>query len=169
MPRGPRHHLVVVRRPYLDLILSGVKRVECRLSRLRRPPFEAIAVGDLLWLKPPSHPIQALATAGRCVFHQLRQPAELADIVRDYGEMIRAEPDFFRDAARWAKYVSLIWIDTVFAITPLPFQKSDQRAWVVLDEMPRPAGERRSLRESASRPSRAGPRRPNPIPTTYGV
>jgi ASC-1-like (ASCH) protein len=132
------HHLVVLREPYLSLMLAGRKRVECRLSRIRRPPFEAVFPGDLLWFKLPSQPIRAVAIAGRCLFQELRAPEDVPRALGRYSSLICAEEGFFGDAARWARFASLVWIDAVLALGMMHVRKSDQRAWVVLDRAPFP-------------------------------
>lgn len=136
--RASRHHLVVLRDEYLALLRSGRKQVECRLSTMRRAPFEVVAPGDLLWLKLPSRPVLAVATAGRCLFRELHRPSDLDGLVRRYGDLICAADGFFADAATWARYISLIWIETFVVMQPMPVHKSDQRAWVLLDQMPYP-------------------------------
>lgn len=133
-----RHHLVILHRPYLDLMRRGRKRIECRLSSVRRPPFEVVAPGDLLWIKPPSQAVCAVATAGDCEFHPLDNPQDLEKVQREHGRLIGAAPGFFDEAAGWARFCSLIWIKTIVSIQPLPMCKADQRAWVVLREAPRP-------------------------------
>lgn len=143
VPLPPRinaqHHLLVVRRPYLDLLLTGRKRIECRLSTMRRPPYECVRSGEVLWLKQPSGPIRGLAVAGRCEYHALDGCGrDLAEIAARHRDAIRAEDGFFVDAAGWARYVSLIWIDRIAAIAPLTIVKRDQRAWVVLAAPPMP-------------------------------
>jgi len=136
--RAGRHHLVVLRDEYFELLRSGRKQIECRMSAIRRAPFEAVAPGDLLWFKLPSRSVQAVATAGRCLFRQLHDPSELDGLVRRYGDLICAADGFFEGAAAWARYISLIWIETVVVIQPMLVHKSDQRAWVPLDQMPYP-------------------------------
>jgi hypothetical protein len=133
-----RHHLVVLHEHYLDLLLVGKKQIECRLSSARRPPFEAVARGDLLWLKLPSRPILGVASAGDCRFQRLGGRGDLAAVVQAHGDSICAVAGFFEEAAHWARFCSLIWIDTVVAIRPMTVHKSDMRAWVVLDQMPWP-------------------------------
>lgn len=132
-----RHHLVVLHSGYLKLLVSGRKRIECRLSSVRRAPFRAVAPCDLLWLKVPSRPILAIASVGRCSFRELDRGG-LAGLEQEYRDEICAESGFFEEAERWARYCSLIWIRTVVAVRPLRFFKSDMRSWVVLDEVPRP-------------------------------
>ncbi len=133
-----RHHLVVLHNQYLNLLLAGEKRIECRLSSARRPPYEAVTRGDLLWLKLPSGPIRAVAMAGECSFRALHREGELTSLIRQFAGDIRAQTGFFEDAAKWARFCTLIWIETVIAIRPMTVRKADQRAWVVMDEMPWP-------------------------------
>ncbi len=133
-----RHHLVIVREPYLKLLLSGKKKIECRLSTNRQPPYMAVTPGDLLWLKLPSRAIRAVATVGEVQFRTARCGAELTRWVRRFQKHIRAEDSFFDGADDRARYASLIGIESVIAIGPMPLYKTDQRAWVVLDKSPRP-------------------------------
>ncbi len=133
-----QHHLVIIRPCYLDLLLAGRKRIECRLSKIRRPPFEAVETNDLLWLKLPSGPIRAVATVGRCRFHELRHDGDLARLIDRHADDIQAEPSFFAGAESWARYLSLISIERVVGVSPMRVFKSDQRAWVVLSSPPRP-------------------------------
>ena len=132
------HHLVVLHSRYLDLLLSGRKQIECRLSSVRRAPFEAVSPGDMLWLKPPSKPVRAVAVAGKCSYRELRNKHDLARISGRHAPMICAERGFFENAEDWARYLSLIWIETVVTISPMPIRKSDKRAWVVMDRAPWP-------------------------------
>lgn len=131
-----QHHLVVLRDRYLDLMLAGRKRIECRLSSIRRPPFKSVHPGDVLWFKLPSRPIHAVAIVGKCRFHELNRPCDLLDCVRRVAPFIQAERGFFEDAAQWVRFASLIDIKTVVRIRPIRVIKRDQRAWVVLDGPP---------------------------------
>lgn len=46
--RDPINHLVILRPPYLDMILRGEKTVESRLSQRRHPAATRCAPGDVL-------------------------------------------------------------------------------------------------------------------------
>lgn len=133
-----RHHLVVVHQCYIDAMLVGEKSVECRLSRLRKPPFEEVAPGDLLWIKPPSRSICALAVAGECHYSLLERGQTLANVVAPFRKAIAVEKSFFENAQSWACFVSLIELTQVMALAQMRVLKRDQRAWVVLDGPVRP-------------------------------
>lgn len=133
-----RHHLVVLQRQYLQRMAVGRKRIECRLSSIRRSPFQAVNPGDLLWFKVPSGPICGIGVAGPCHYHELAAPSELQKIVEPYRGMIQADADFFNGAEVWSRYLSLIRLEAFLSIRPMIVSKSDQRSWVVLEECPRP-------------------------------
>lgn len=136
--RSIRHHLVVLHEHYLEAMAAGRKRVECRLSSVMRPPFQAAAPGDLLWFKLPSRPIRALAVVGRCVFRKLERESDLSTLLESYASEICADDAFYDGASNWARYASLIWIESLVLLREMPICKSDQRAWVVLDRVPMP-------------------------------
>jgi hypothetical protein len=119
-------------------MLAGRKSIECRLSSVCKAPFKAVSPGDMLWLKPPSQPIRAVARAGACRFIRLTDSNDVLQIAAQHGRQISAPAAFFESARAWAKFASLIWIESVVSLAPLSIIKRDQRAWVVLDGPPRP-------------------------------
>jgi hypothetical protein len=58
------NHLVILHKPYLDLILAGTKTVESRLSRRRHPAATRLRPGDALYLKQAGGDVRGRATAG---------------------------------------------------------------------------------------------------------
>lgn len=131
------HHLVVLKKQYVDRVLRGHKTMECRLSRNRRPPFGVVDVGDLLWLKQSSGPVTATATVGRVeYFHPLAE-AKLANLRRRYGKSLQADAAFF-DSHQQARYATFIRLSRVRRIEPFRLKKNDRHAWVVLSTPPVP-------------------------------
>jgi len=55
------YHLVILKKPYLDAILSGRKRIESRFTRTKRYAFGRVLPGDELFLKVSSEHIGAVA------------------------------------------------------------------------------------------------------------
>lgn len=133
-----KHHIAIIQPIYLDRMLAGQKQIECRISKRRKPPYESVAPGDLIWFKLPSREIRAFSIAGSCDFHLLENPSELVGHIDRLNESICAEPNYLENAMRWARYLSLIEIQSVARINPMTVQKTDQRAWVVLDQIPFP-------------------------------
>jgi hypothetical protein len=57
------NHLVILHKPYLELILAGTKTVESRLSRRRHPAAARLRPGDVLYLKQAGGDVRARAVA----------------------------------------------------------------------------------------------------------
>jgi hypothetical protein len=135
--RPVRHHLVVVREPYLGDILAGRKTMECRLSSRARPDFAAAAAGDWLWLKRPSGPICGAVRVRAARLVSPAGPDEVRRIADRYAREIRADRSFWV-GTDWVRTIGLFALDEVLALSPLRVLKSDRRAWVVLPDAPRP-------------------------------
>lgn len=125
------HHLVILKKAYLDSILSGHKRAECRLSRTRRLPFGRVRKNDTLWLKQSGGPVRAIAqVSGVRFFHPLSTKT-LKELQARYSQILQADPTFFAERAD-AQYATLIRLTQVTHIEPFRVNKSDGRAWIVL-------------------------------------
>lgn len=128
-----RIHLAILKRPYLRLIVEGVKTVECRLTRTPKAPFRCIEKGDKIYLKQSSGPILAVARAQKVVCRQIDGPKEIEAIRKEYGEEIVAQDEFW-ESCRECRYCTLIFLKNVQALTePFRIDKRDMRGWVVLD------------------------------------
>lgn len=55
------YHLVILKKPYLDAISSGRKRIESRFTQTKRFAFGRTLSGDKLFLKVSSERIGAVA------------------------------------------------------------------------------------------------------------
>jgi len=156
-----RHHLAVVYGSYLDLIVTGRKRIECRVLRRWQLPLGEVAPGDQIWFKRRCGPIEATASVRRVAWYRLNEPAQLEQIRRRFGRRICAEPDFWL-SNRDGRYVGLIWLSRARPCPPLSIRKSDRRSWVVLDGPPqpgqqirqdhRPRGEMPAWRDASNKP-----------------
>ncbi len=127
------NHLVILKKPYLDLILSGRKTIELRLTRARRPACGQVASGDRLLLKASAGPVCAGATVEDVRYYEDLVPERIAEIRRQYGDRIGG------DDAVWASLMDcrsglLVWLTGVRRIEPIRIEKKDMRAWVLLEE-----------------------------------
>ncbi len=125
------YHLVILKKPYLDLILSGRKTIELRLTRARRVPGPRATPGDRLFLKASGGPVCAVATAPEVRYYEDLTPDRIMEIRRQYNEQIGG------DDAVWQSMMDcrsgfLVWLRDVRTIEPVRIEKKDWRAWVVL-------------------------------------
>ena len=124
-------HLVVLKRPYLDAILSGRKTIESRFMKTRRAPFAAVAPGDRLFFKVTSGPVCATGRVREVMTFENLTAKRIEQIKRTYNDRIIA-PDRYWDEKRHCRRGVLIWLDHVRPIEPIRIDKKDWRAWAVL-------------------------------------
>jgi hypothetical protein len=129
----PGTHLAVMAGPYLDRLLDGTKTIESRFTRHRVAPFQRVADGDVIFFKPAAGPITAVGLAGR-VQHLDLGIVPLQQIADQYGAAIApADTSFWADRAA-ARYATLVAMQEVVRMAPVPISKRDRRGWVVLKD-----------------------------------
>jgi ASC-1-like (ASCH) protein len=125
------YHLVILKKPYLNLILSGQKTIELRLTRARRVPGPRATAGDRLFLKASGGPVCAVATAAEVRYYEGLTPEGIAEIRRQYNEQIGGG-DAVWQSMMDCRSGFLVWLRDVRPIAPVRIDKKDWRAWVVL-------------------------------------
>lgn len=126
-------HLVILKKAYLELILSGRKTIELRLSRGRSPLVGRVRRGDGLFLKVSAGPICARAAVADVTYYETLTPALIAQIKRQYNDQILGG-DAVWDSMMDRKSGLLVWLRDVRPIEPIRIEKKDWRAWVVLSK-----------------------------------
>lgn len=160
--KGPRtQHIAVLRRPYLDRALAGTKTIECRLARIKAPPFGRVRPGDVVWLKQTSGPVRGVARAAdvRCFEHVTEERLEA--IRTTYGAAIGAPASFWVHNGEQLR-CTLVFLADVRPVEPFTLPKRDQRAWVVLPgdaSQPMPPCDRTIMRVLGDH--RSNPHSPN--------
>lgn len=125
------HHLVILKRPYLDAIVDGRKQIELRLTKTRRPAFGRVFAGDRLFLKVSSGPVCAIATAAAVKNFENLTPKRISELKQRYNRHILGSDEHWRDKSD-SKFGFLVWLKDVRPIEPVRISKKDWRAWVIL-------------------------------------
>jgi len=125
------YHLVILKRPYLQAILSGRKWIESRLQRIRPAYFSRVRPGDVLFLKQSSGPVCGLTTVAAVRYYQDLTPGRIDRIRQCYNHAICATEQYWRSRQN-CRYGLLIWLKDPRAIEPIRIAKRDLRSWVVL-------------------------------------
>lgn len=128
-----RSHIAILKPKYLNLILSGPKRLECRLTRLACPPFRRVAPAEKVLLKRSGGPVRGQAIVRQTLFLDDLTPDRIDAIRREYGEQIMADPDFWQ-ARTDCTYCSLIWLENVRPIKPYPLKRKGLQAWIICED-----------------------------------
>jgi hypothetical protein len=124
-------HLAIFREPFVAHLLAGRKTVESRFSRVRCAPYQQLDAGDLVAVKRAAGPVVGVFVAGRTRFLEANPPI-VARLRAELAEALCAADTAFWDERADARYVSLVDIDQVALLPPLPFSRRDRRGWVVL-------------------------------------
>jgi len=127
------YHLVILKKPYLDMILEGRKRIELRLYKTKHPAFGRVFAGDKLFLKISSGPVCATATVEAVKNFENLTPGGILDLKRRYNHDIGGGDEHWQSRMD-CKYCLLVWLKDVKTIEPVRISKKDWRAWVILTE-----------------------------------
>jgi ASC-1-like (ASCH) protein len=126
-------HLVILKKPYLDAILAGQKRIESRFSKTRRSYFGRVLAGDRILFKQSSGPVCGVATVEAVEDFEGLTPKRIAQLKRRYNGGICGSDEYWQSKAD-SRFGMLVWLKDVERIAPVRIIKRDWRAWVVLTE-----------------------------------
>lgn len=127
------NHLVILKKPYLEAILAGRKRIESRFTKTRRAPFGRVLAGDKLFLKQSSGPVCATATVAAVKSFENLTPKQIRELQTEYNHLILGSDEYWQNKAD-CSFGLLVWLSKVRAVEPVRIAKKDWRAWVVLTE-----------------------------------
>jgi len=127
------YHLVILKKPYLDMMLEGHKRIELRLYKTKHPAFGRVFAGDKLFLKVSSGPVCATATVEKVKAFENLTPGRIRSLKKQYNHEIGGDHEHWQGKMD-SKYCLLVWLKDVKTIQPVRIRKKDWRAWVVLTE-----------------------------------
>ena len=127
------YHLVILKKPYLDAILEGRKKIESRFIRTRHHGFGRVLPNDKLFLKLSSGPVCAMATVESVKNFENLTPEKIIQLKQQYNQDICAGDIYWRSKMNCG-FGFLVWLKDVEPIEPVQIRKRDWRAWVVLSE-----------------------------------
>jgi len=125
------HHLAILKRPYLDAVMEGRKRIESRFSTTKRPAFGRVLPGDMLFLKLSAGPVCATATVATVEDFDNLTPQKMLQLNLQHNRYILGTDEYWQSKLN-SKFGLLVWLKDVRPIEPVRIQKKDWRAWVVL-------------------------------------
>ena len=127
-----QYHLAILYRYMLDKIISGDKTIEGRFHKVKTTPFGRIQKGDIVFLKETSGPVRGYIIVKDVKYYVHPSVVTIENILEKYGDKLCIDRSF-RDKALQANYITLIFIDKVYAIPPVHIPKRDRRAWIIFD------------------------------------
>ncbi len=128
-----KSHLVILKKPYLDAILEGRKKIESRFTKTKRHAFGRVFPGDTLFLKISSGPVCARATVTAVKNFENLTPGQIIEIKQLYNHYIKGSDEYWHSKMD-SRFGFLAWLTDIKPIEPVRIHKKDWRAWVVLTE-----------------------------------
>ena len=126
-------HIAILNKKYIDLILSGKKTIESRITKYNLPPYKTIALNDTIYFKQSSGPFLAKAKIKNILFLDNLTHAKINNIHKKYNKQICATPDYWL-TKKHARYATIIFLKNIQPHTKsIPFEKSYGKAWFTLD------------------------------------
>ncbi len=135
-----KKHLAIFSTNVIEAIFAGVKTVDSRLSKNKIAPYLQVSTGDIVYIKPPGEDIIGQFIVRKVMYLEGYNRPEYDVIIRDFWPQIswgnkKEEKRFIEEKREDSRYLTLIWIDQLerFLIPPVRIRKTDNRAWVVLE------------------------------------
>lgn len=125
-------HVAILKPEYIEPILTGAKRIESRLTKTARPPFDSIEVGDRIYFKVSAGPFRATAVADHVIFIRNLTPPRVRKLKSDYNHAIGGSDEYWQ-SKRNAHFATLVWLKRVQPIRYGPkLQPQRGIAWIPL-------------------------------------
>jgi ASC-1-like (ASCH) protein len=126
-------HLVILKKPYLQAILTGRKKIESRFTKTKRLGFGKVSVGDKLFLKESSGLVCATVIVEKVEKFEFLTPEKILELKRRYNYSICGSDKYWQSKLD-CRFGFLVWLKDVTPIEPVRICKKDWRAWITLTE-----------------------------------
>ncbi len=126
-------HIVILRQPFFDMVLSGEKTIESRWSMNKIAPYNKVKAGDIIHLKETGKDVTATAKVRRVKYYELT-PEKVEDIRTKYGKEIGTYKFEDWQSILQKKYCTLIWLENVKRVEPIKVPRSNGAGWLVVNE-----------------------------------
>lgn len=106
----------------LGKILAGEKTIESRWSKTRRPPFRAIAPGEIVYFKESGCPVSAKATVQKVLFFDDLDDRRIRELLATYHDALGVSLSY-AEHVKGRRYCTLIFLAKVQALEPFAIDK----------------------------------------------
>lgn len=121
-------HLAIMKKGYIEKILSGEKKIESRFSKNQIAPFNKICAGDKVYMKVAGKEVTAMYEVEKVLSFENLSIADIKSIYNLYGKDICAELEYW-ELKKHSKYATLIYIREPRKIAPFKINKRDRSAF----------------------------------------
>lgn len=129
-------HLAIMKKGYIEKILSGEKKIESRFSMNRATPYHKISIGDQVYMQEVGKEVTAVFEVADVLFFDHLSEEKVDKIRAQYGKDICADEDFW-ERKKNAQYATLIYIKEPRLVTPFKIYKHDRSAFKTVESVKR--------------------------------
>lgn len=130
-------HVAILKKKWLEKILSGEKTIESRWYKQKRDPYQNIAQGDMVYLKETGKPITARARVEKVLFFNKLTEQKIKEIVHRYGKEIGMRQEA-ASSFLGKNYCTLIVLKNPQRISPFQINKKgfgNMTAWITVGDI----------------------------------
>ena len=130
-------HLAILKKRWLEKILSGEKTIESGWYKQRRTPYQKIAKGDIIYFKESGKPVTTKATVQEALFFDALTEEKLKDILQTYGKQIGMTFDAIPSLLN-KSYCTLVVLQNVEKIDSFTINKKgfgNMAAWITVEDI----------------------------------
>ncbi len=129
-------HLAILskKNKLLQKILSGEKTIESRWYKSKKPPFNTLKKGDIIYFKESGSPVTARASVKDIEAYDNLSPEKIKQIVLQYHKQLGVSPLYYEKLAG-KTFCMLIFLENAEKIPPFNVRKSYGSAWFSLDSI----------------------------------
>lgn len=124
-------HIVILRQPYFNMVVSGEKTIESRFSMHKVAPYGKVSIGDEILLKETGKDVTATAKVKDVKYFELT-PEIVEEIRIQYGKQIGTDRFEDWESSLQKRYCSLIWLTNVKQIEPIKVERSNGAGWLIV-------------------------------------
>ncbi len=138
------HHIAIMKKEWglTAKILSGEKTVETRWYMTRRPPWNRVRPGDVIWFMEAGY-VRAKAFAGRVEQFEIRNEQERKALLNRIGteNILPASPAVrhqIEEYTKGKKYCIAVWLERPQKVRPFRISRKGygaMSAWLVVDDI----------------------------------
>jgi ASC-1-like (ASCH) protein len=135
--RRVREHTAILLPRYLELVASGVKTVESRLTLTRREPWGLVHAGDVVFFVGKGGVGCVRCTVSRVVMHEQLDRRAVLELRERHNTAICGSDEYWLSKID-ARYATLMWLrDALVCAKVPPYRKlaswTPGRAWFVME------------------------------------
>lgn len=130
-------HLAIIKKGWLEKILSGEKTIESRWYKHKKVPFMAINEGDTIYFKETGKEVSVKSGVRNVIFFDNLDKEKIKEIVQKYGKQICVNNNYLVELMN-KRYCTLILLKEVQKIEPFSINKKgygNMCAWISVDNI----------------------------------